>query len=533
MTGNIDLFYKVYRNTYIRNIIRANVLRDLIINVGNLDYLTDNHNYLETLSTIDKIHYNIFIRFEINDPDTFAKYTSHPYRHLITCLDLSFNIFQHMEDDVFDCDLVPQEVQMLSFYTPATQKGKGTLPQSLTDLRIRNIFSNSKSWLIDDIMANLPRDLKYLLLPSYDIEAPGCVLPANLSRIDYKSNVGCLKNLVGPTDRVIEGIEVQVESAEDLDWIENNKWVNSINTFRLNFADIQIPLHIRKLTGYFEVNTKDVPSFIESLTCNSLNGSLVSPNIKHIRVSEWLGKLEKGILPVNLESLDISEYNFPIEDSVLPSNLQVLNLGTFDQPLELSALPNSLTKLTLFQFNQPFPSLPNQLKVLNIPQFTQKTIPIHLIPSSLTRLELNSFDGIFENAENGSYQFNHLVSLSVHNINKSISNILFGSKFIKIGFGAYDNDVCLQPIDPSIRNLCLFFKGESDINLYPNFLPKSLIKVQLVVFDFFFNLETNSIPEGCKFLEINNPIDTLNQEVLPKSIKSIKCIPNPFIHDDE
>ncbi|KAF2075466.1 hypothetical protein CYY_003247 [Polysphondylium violaceum] len=552
-----DLFYLVWRNVYIRSVIRNLVGQNTVYKIKGVEYLNSNHQYLSVLSYKDKLDHNISFRLKIDSLDEYNQYIANAHRHVINDLVLgdkvsgSRNADDSAQQHGLDLGLiVGDHVQRLEIYVEEEMGASGSrLPDSVTDLSIKSAYALTHSGFVDQVLVQLPANLKRLSLPlNYQIRAPQpIIIPSSVTDLDYISSFESIKNLVIPLDREYENTVVNINSSEGLEWVRNQKWVRNIST-RLGapIQQVQIPPHIHQLNiknQYNDNSFDDLPATLVTLVSHYLRLSkgLLPPTLKNLRVNYSHGQLSTDTLPASLETLDMFSYNEPILS--LPPSLTKLCLTNYNKQLSLGSLSNSLTYINLDDYNQPLNPgvLPRGLKTLCMTEFRGALKPGSLPTESLTHLTLHTFHGSF--AQVGP--LNNLIQLHVQNINHSITTILANVTSIDLSFhnvagedhnqvNNNDNpdkitlDAKVPPLNlqnTKIKTLCLTNHGRR-IWLKTRFLPLGLQRLKT----YGLKIDENTIfPPSCEYLE--HDIKDLNHSVLSKSIRHIKYNPyNPFNH---
>ncbi|KAF2076804.1 hypothetical protein CYY_001881 [Polysphondylium violaceum] len=408
-----DLFYLIWRNSYIRRLIRNIKCRDSVIHVTN-QYLLDNHQYL-SFTKQDKVDYNISIRSDIY----FQDYLNNQHKYIINELNLQRDedLLPEME---FDFNQIHDGVTKLTMSIKEGQTGAGQLPNSLTYLWI-NIYgrreSRAISMIVNHVLSNISSNLKTLVLPDVYLDSGNYTIPDSLTDLSYGSKYDNLQRLVVSPNKVFQNCILDVDTIESVQWLEENKWINNIVIdSRVAFTENTcIPSHVSKIRvkGGGNIQNCVLPTMLESLTCFYGTPFSHFEHLKSLFLYSYPVMLEKGVLPLTLQELNLS-YDQPLDVDVLPPQLTTLGMYEFNQPLFIGVLPphlttlgmygfnqllfpgvlpNSITELYLLSFNQPLSSdvLPNMLKVLTMDGFKQPTIPP--LPTSLLKLSLRNFKG--------------------------------------------------------------------------------------------------------------------------------------------
>ncbi|KAF2075532.1 hypothetical protein CYY_003173 [Polysphondylium violaceum] len=492
-TTNTHRFYSLWRNRYIRDCIRNNVCRDILID-ATIEYLNNNHRYLSLFAYNDKVEYNIIIQFRIKNRNDVIGYVNNKHRDLIDRISIDIGEDVAIDNDQqqqqaprvirYDCNLFHQGLRSLSFYNQHIV-GSGKLPDSIRKLTIYNnhkLRNNINNPLVDMILAELPPKLELLYLPSgLNINVSTCRLPDTLNYFNFQGTHENLKPFIVPPNKVFD-CTIDIKSDQDLQWLAQHTWV---------------------IKAMFETKynaTRVLPSHLTSIRIHSIDG-----------------RLEKGILPSSLTSLYIFDYNEPLEVGVLPPGLQWLDLSDYDHPLEQGHLPDSLTELDLGCYNQPLKPfvLPNNLTTLAMDSFNQECFQANTLPRSLSYLQFWSFKGSFEHVsplDNPVYN-GHKPQLIVDSLHESVAILLQNVTTIKIRTNQISGNVYLK--DTAIQNLDIH--SVNRFSLYPGFLPSAVKKIIMKGVDIKMD---NLIPQSCVYLKTD--IVDLNTKLIPLTVQIVK-----------
>ncbi|KAF2068397.1 hypothetical protein CYY_010278 [Polysphondylium violaceum] len=502
----ISSFYLIWRNQYIRRLIRNIVCQDVLIRVNN-EYLCDNQQYLSLFSNIDKVNHNIRISFLGKARDYLDINNSN--RDLINDAELSIQ-------SSFNFNEIHNGVHTLVLkLTNLKAAVMGQLPDSITKLRI---FAVNPP-IVQHLISNLPCKLQELDLMFNSIESR-CVLPQSLTDLDYTGSYDSMKKLVVPPNKVYKNCGIVLDSNESFQCLLENKFISVINIGPGAIPMLKshpLPSHV----SYVYLNHGHEPDLLLPHTVENLfiyeYGTPFS-HISHLKDleidNEYPIKLEKGVLPRSLETLSLY-YNQPLEPDVFPNQLKTLYLHEFNQPLCVNVLPSSLTDLYLSDFYQPLNTfvLPQKLKRLNlhgIKQLTPDSLPV-----SLTDITLFKFKASFDQCQ----PLDNLKKLQIGSLFPSVGRLLTNVKKLDLFISNTTiNDpsgTCLA--NTSIENLHLSVNLKS--TLYPNSFPPTIKYLSLanVVIE-----SDNVIPSSCRYLKSKfNHIDT---KYVPKSVRYIKSI---------
>ncbi|KAF2068917.1 hypothetical protein CYY_009762 [Polysphondylium violaceum] len=516
----VSSFFLIWRNQYIRRLIRNLVCQDVFINVDD-EYLCNNQQYLSLFTNIDKLEYKISIRFMGKASDYLHINKSN--RYLIN--DVELNIEAN-----FNLNEIHDGVHKLELVVGPTVAGVGQLSDSITNLLLSfdykqddvGVEDNSLPPIIQQILSNLPCKLQELHFGNIDCIQSTCILPQSLTDLYYGESYDSLKWLVVPPNRVYKNCVLDLDSVESFQWLVANKFISKV-TIILSAVSLlksqQLPSHVSEV--HLERGIVD-PEFLLPQTVEHLYFPNYGPPFSHIShlkllyiYDEYPIKLERGVLPPSLESLNLT-YNQPLEPGVLPNQLSSLYLSTFKQPLCVNALPSSLTSLYLGGFNQPLNPfvLPQKLKKLCLHMFQQPTFLRNSLPVSLTDLTLYKFKGSFDQCQ----PLDNLKKLQIYSLVPSLAGLLTNVKKLDLSVNTKISDpsgTCLA--NTSIESMCLNSRAKS--TLYPNSLPSTIKYLSLinVVIE-----STNVIPSSCRYLKSRN--SHLDPKFIPPSVRYLKSI---------
>ncbi|KAF2075768.1 hypothetical protein CYY_002950 [Polysphondylium violaceum] len=528
----MNSFTAIFRNCYLRSLIRNQVFRDKIIRIPNIEYLDDNQKYLSVFTNDDKLNYNISIKLSIKRGiGQTHQFKNNKYKHIVNDLVIEFEKKQQIQ--YIDFSIAHDQVHRLSFYLEQSVKDiHGKLPDSIIDLNIGSCdlsYKENVCLALEQVLSDLPNNLRVLKLSdlfSLLSSSRKIHLPSSIIDLQYTGTSRHLDRFVVDTpNKVLKSTCLKVESVEDLHWLRDKYWINNIY-FNLQEATSQIPAHVRKIKSFsfnfvLGHDVVTVPAQLESLEGKQLksNQDPISkilkqflPHLKLLDLLEWDEKFEKETFPQCLEHLKINQYDQDIDVGVIPSNLKTLELDTFDQELNIGLLPNNITNLILSTFNQPLKAsvLPTQLKQLELSRFNN-TIEPNTLPISLRYLYLDEFSGSFEQVG----KLDKLRELAVYTLNQSMVDVLTNVKKITIFLTNVSDNTSLT--NTPITDLCFVnYKWTPEI-LRVNFLPTTLVKLELRNFDI---QSIDTIPPSCLYLKYN--YKKLNRDFVPKSVKWIK-----------
>ncbi|KAF2078500.1 hypothetical protein CYY_000250 [Polysphondylium violaceum] len=513
-------FFLIWRNQYIRRLIRNLVCQDVFINVDD-EYLCNNQQYLSLFTNRDKLEYKISIRFMGKASDYLHINTSN--RYLIN--DVELNI-----EEKFNLNEIHDGVHKLKLVVGPTVAGVGQLSDSITNLSLIinidqdyvDIGDDSLPTVVQQVSSNLPCKLQELHFRNIGCIQSTCILPLSLTDLNYGSNYSGFKWLVVPPNRVYKNCVLDLDSIESFQWLVENKFICNVN-INLSIVPLlksqQLPSHVTEVHLRRGIVEPDLllPQTVEYLHFS--NYGTPFSHISHLKLlyiyDEYPIKLEKGVLPPSIESLNLT-YNQPLEPGVLPKQLTSLYLYTFNLPLCVNVLPSSLTDLYLGYFNQPLNAfvLPQKLKKLCLHMFQQPTFLRNSLPVSLTNLTLYKFKGSFDQCQ----PLDNLKKLHVYSLVPSLAGLLTNVKKLDLWVDSKIDDpsgACL--VNTSIESLNLISKRFS--TFYPNSFPPTIKYLSIVN----VVIETsNVIPNSCRYLKSRNR--EIDPKYIPPSARYYKSI---------
>jgi len=403
-------FYSLWRDTYLRGLIRAKVVYGFTFDVtcANLKEFKD----LSVLSYSNKLDNAIVIKLDVKDRNEFISYLCNPFRNVVNYLNIEKSLNLSAPDNytekgsVLDCDIIPQDVNKISFYIDEV-KLVGTFSHTITELEVKTVKTDPfRSLVLDGLVSNLPSNLKSLVLPpKYDISTE-CVLPATLCDLTYASDVNNFKRFVFPSNKVFKNAKVSVYNESDIDWLSGQPQLTSIVLQGLlsgRLTQDLLPSHVKSLSILcnIDVDIGALPVGLEWLHSRfylPIGGGMLPPNLQYLSLPDYEAELEVGLLPESLKFLEIKDYLFPLKPNVLPAGLNTLSLDMYNYELKVGDLPISLTELNLALYDQPLKPniLPEGLKKLNFYDFRSQVLEQDSLPNSLVELYLNIFKGSFE-----------------------------------------------------------------------------------------------------------------------------------------
>ncbi|KAF2071909.1 hypothetical protein CYY_006766 [Polysphondylium violaceum] len=431
-SNNNNLFYSVWRNIFLRDLVRVKVFVNTKKRISFDDLETNNP--LVSLTNEDKLKHNIFLESFIFDQEDFENYVKNPYRHVLNSIHFNSSVYtppqqyddeeeeaQEQEEEQggveeikeLDLQCIHQGVHCVSFDIKTNSKPcQGFLPDSVTQVSISEMDGECNTQFINSIIHSLPSGLKSLSIPEeYKFTSP-YVMNDTLHTLQYRSTHDSMQWLVRSPNKVLDACTLEIKAKEEYAWLGNNKWITSAAVIR-SMGDLCsniVPQHVVKLSIEYDdavIQPDAFPKKLELLKCTHPirfdKNVLPYSNLTHITLKYYFEKLEKDILPCSLEHLKIGHFEQPLDQvGVFPQGLKTLVLKKFDHPFH------------------PF-VLPQGLQILNMPHFKQPFIQANVLPPSLLHLEMQLFSGSFES---GSAPLDNLQLLTVDALDASISLLL-------------------------------------------------------------------------------------------------------------
>ncbi|KAF2078463.1 hypothetical protein CYY_000213 [Polysphondylium violaceum] len=521
---NRNTFFSIYRNGFLRALVRKKRFENRLINIGGLEYLNDNHRYLEILSCTDKIENNIFIRLDISCRKDFNQYIDNQYKYIVNYINLADNVtITRRELGELDSNLLG-----LTFGVNSRNRddiGDGNrieLPSTLKILEIRSEYRHNSSFfdsrLITDLLINLPSKLRVLELPKlYNIQSTqSIVLPDTLDNFHYHSSQKNLEKFVVVPNKVFKDCKLLANNPKDFDWLHRNPWIIDVVIQNITLINRGLlPSNITKLSinCICEIELGSLPlelKWLSSHGCIPLVKDTLPPKLKILYIRHISNNLEIFSIPPSLDYLSIMGYTGTLEPRVLPNNLSKLELTSYDLLLEAGVLPLSLTDLVLSNYNHPLKShvLPNSLTRLDMLNFNS-TLEPHSLPPSLTNIIFYSFKKSFQQIG----PLDRLETLTISHLNQSIETMISNIEKLSLTVYSIQDNVNLQQnntmkeLSLNVRDKYLDYKGL--------LLPQSLVKLKTIG----ILINQTLIPNGC--IELITDNINVNKQFIPSSVKNV------------
>ncbi|KAF2072071.1 hypothetical protein CYY_006613 [Polysphondylium violaceum] len=480
-----QLFYSIYRNIFLHNVILQHKCNNLELEIS-VSYLNQYHRYL---SKLDCENYNRNIFVPISSDEEADKYLESNYKHLITRLSIVDDIAVSKQQAVLSQlpDNLKSLEQAYGFF--------GNYGSNLKKLEIDFRFTPIHKDFAQD---TLPKNLTSLWINGYNGAIGKDVLPDSLTDLNIVcSNAQQLSNCYSSTNNPLNiylTITDPIQRPVFLNRKHHFKYLDlTIENVAFEVGDIPDTVQTLSLRGLGELQANVIPASVTDLELSHYNFQFKSGDLPQgllkLYASQYNQPLEPNVLPSGIIDLSLKSFNHPLVANTLPSSLLELRLHAFDQPLLPNILPNKLESLVLVDHSQTIQCdvLPNSLKQL----FVKHTTPFtssQCFPSSLSKLEIDVFDG--------TPGFMQLIPESVKTL--YLDFVHRSPQHQNITF---DGHVSLPQ---HITSLTL---GWSVYTIPSSFLPQSLLRLSIE------NFET-----------VIQPADETQQSIYPPNLQTLKVV---------
>ncbi|KAF2077604.1 hypothetical protein CYY_001067 [Polysphondylium violaceum] len=560
LTNKGDLFFTIWRDRYIRNLIRNYKFSNQTIRVG-LGYLDRNHQYL---SLLDTVHYDIYIEFYCHENHVLLEYFKHPfsslYNSVVVCLQYTIDDILNDGGGRFHKTVKKFEIEYPAnlgalvnlSYIPAGVTDLSvncnnqhtdaeyacTLPPHLKKLSLSGIvFRNQR----DDQRMGLPDSLEYLFVSCGDLKLPKIFpsslntlhllhnrlhesmpfieIPESVSNVKAHGSVDSFSKYKVPFGKVYKDCIISIDSTEELGQLHLFPWVSEVNLSGFSKTkpvfDQTRHLHVKKIHFQSCCSLESLPPLLESL-----------------KIYYYNRPTPIGCLPNTLSVLELAVYNKPIPIGLLPQSLTSLRLFAFNYPLTRGALPSGITDLNLMSFNhqlEPY-TLPKCLKKLNINGYGKFIDQVNIIPNGLVTLSLNDLTSVSPGTLPSS-----ITQVTLCNIDflvnhkeilpESLQKLVASFKVSDAQQHFANQTNKLMELPSSITNLSLSaisFGIDNKPIKSPIRIPKSV--KHLEISDIL--IERDLIPDGCFYLSCNCA-QPIAMDTLPRSIRVVNLPRQP------
>ncbi|KAF2077085.1 hypothetical protein CYY_001594 [Polysphondylium violaceum] len=521
-------FFLIWRNHYIRSLIRGFTLCDSDIRVS-LGYLERNGKQLELLKINNNENvFNINIATQKMNLKYFNLLLESNYIHLINELDFKqraildpiqvimipntiSKLSIYWGENLIDTSLsiLPRGLSHLLFYQLTRPIEKGDLPDKLTSLVIKKSKSN--------ILPNneyLPSTLTSLEIPYISSTTP---LPETLTSLTWSvfSVRPIAAGVINKSLKILKSSNAQGE----LMYVNGVEMPKDIKLDHCHYCPQTFDDLVDSITRFHTMR------WITGLDLMDFGGGTIIPGsippyIKYLSIP--FKSVPHGAFPEGLETLKAHFLDIPIEEEgFFPSSLLHLDISSFKQVLRKGLLPSKLVSLSIAQFKYP-----------ENYQFIQD-----IIPKTLTSLRMYSHSitgaSSFAPISIGSSASNMLESINkpflpALLIPPSVTQLeLDLHKYGMLGLPNAKNilDVSEFKIPPSIKKFII--RGTAKV-VAGGFIPST---VECVEVHGRISVKPGFLVDGCKYLTIDNrgSVNVLERDDIPQSVTHLKIHYNP--HD--
>ncbi|KAM9985840.1 hypothetical protein ACTFIZ_002139 [Dictyostelium cf. discoideum] len=514
---NSNLFFKIYRNLYLKNEI------------------------LKHVRLYNKYGKDTFVFKDIN------KYNSFKFKDYLLNLEISF--FQHIK--------IPN-VEILKIGNNFWERKKliksipkNFIPSSVKDLTIKKPCLYNNTDPSERLCNIIPPTVTKLNLREYNNPLHPGDITKTLKSLTICIGTNEFKESLWPDELELD--ELYIFNFREPEILPPGELKKDFY-FPKNYKSLEISGDVPHIFNINLLSLSLVKLKIELPKLSSMNLSTLK-NLKYLSVRDFNGDIEKGFLPEGLETLFINiknDYNFQVGS--LPKSLKKLNINSYKKKIELGVLPEGLETLYISGETQEAFEVgvfPSSITFLDFGHFSKsvKKLKVGVLPISL---KIFSFPPIysFEIEEGLLPNSLELLNLSKH-FNQIITKTLLPNKLVRLSFGGSFNSPILPNTLPETLNCLLFnsvFNQEIDPFCFPNSIetiflfsgfnkplkagcwPTSLKKLHLgSSFDSY--IEPFALPQSLESLTIEGSFNKyFEPNTLPPSLLSIKL---PSLYDKE
>ncbi|KAN0000492.1 hypothetical protein ACTFIZ_000925 [Dictyostelium cf. discoideum] len=506
---NSNLFFKIYRNLYLKNEI------------------------LKHIKLYNKYWKDTVVFRDVN------KYNSFKFKDYLLNLEYSFS--QHIK--------IPN-VEILKIGNSFWDRKKliksipeNFIPSSVKDLTIKKpgLYNNTEP---SERLCNfIPPTVTKLDLREYN----NPLHPGDINKTLKSLTIG-----IG-TDELKESLWPDELELDELK-IFNFRKHNQDCYFPKNYKSLEVAGYVPHIFNINLLSLSLVKFTIELPKLSSMNLSTLK-NLKYLSVWDFNGDIEKGFLPEGLETLNIfNKNNFNFQVGSLPKSLKKLYIFSYNKKIKLGVLPEGLETLYLSgETKKAFDVgvFPSSITYLGFDYFSKsmEKLKVGVLPISLKTF---SFPSIYSFEIEEGLLPNSIETLNLpKHFNQIITKTLLPNKLVRLDFGESFNSPILpntlpetlnslsfgfafnQEIDPfcfpnSIESI--FFKGGFNKPLKVGCWPTSLKNLFLGT-SFDSDIEPFALPQSLQCLSIEGPFNKyFEPNTLPLSLLSIKL---PSLYNKE
>ncbi|KAF2076280.1 hypothetical protein CYY_002395 [Polysphondylium violaceum] len=496
------LFNQIYRNPYLKQIIRKHLCSNVSIRVS-IEYLINNYNYL----SCKDYTLNICLGLEGLEMEDQYMALDEKYRNLVTEL----YVFQTMEPTKFSqlLQLLPSNIRHLNQNN--SEIGQNCGPD-LTELYLSLYFGPTTP--LEKNM--VPSTIKKLDLSGYHHTINQGVLPDSIEKITFYYNTDNLtffNESVLPENKS-KPVEIELNMLKDLE---------QRPVFNTKYNITQLYL---RLGPTIEVDSNLIPSTVTKLTFAylvvELKPNVIPHSVTDLELSDYNLELKVGSLPPNLKIFKSYYYNQPFEPFVLPNTLTYIELDSFNQQLDYGVLPTSLVTLKLYGYSHGLapgilPDVPS-LKSLALPSFDD-TFSQDMIPSSLTLLHMRYTESI-SILPHFPASLKHLRLSNFNGNGHFLNQIPTHIETLDLIFSYLDSRGLECPLPQHLKTLRLTDSAPNSIpsQYLPQSLRKLVIEKDQLTFEPAYEGQECVYPPTLQYLGVYPQFKTGN---LPKSLVSL------------
>ncbi|KAM9959906.1 hypothetical protein ACTFIW_007138 [Dictyostelium discoideum] len=507
---NSILFFKIYRNLYLKNIIYKHVeiynkyLKDRVVFED-----VNKYNSYEFKENLLNLEYSFYEHIKIPNVE-ILKIGNGFWGHE--------KLIESIPENFIPSSVKDLTIKRPGFYNNTDPKERlgNIIPPTVTKLNLRKYTRQLNP-------GDIVKTLKSLTISIYILEE--------------------LKESLWPDELELDELEVY-----------HYRKLDKVCYFPKNYKSLRVTGYLHHIFNVNLLSLSLVKLKIKAPILSSMNLSNLK-NLKHLSVQDFKGDINKGFLPEGLETLNVgikhnfkfqvgslpkslkkltsSLYKKKLELGVLPEGLETLNIsGETEEAFEIGVFPSSITYLNFCVDPKPMKKLkvgvlPLSLKMFSFPNVYSFEIDEGLLPNSMETLKLpKSFNQIITK----TLLPNKLVHL---NFGESFNSPILPNtlpetlKFIRFGF-AFNQDIDRFCFPNSI--LSINFQSGFNKPLKVDCLPTSLTHLFLGT-SFNSDIEPYALPQSLKCLSIEGPFNKyFEPNTLPLSLLSIRL---PALYNKE
>ncbi|KAM9978473.1 hypothetical protein ACTFIY_012215 [Dictyostelium cf. discoideum] len=482
---NSNLFFKIYRNLYLKNEIFKHVK-------------LYNKYWKDTVVFKDINRYNSF---------KFKDYL----------LNLEYSFRQHLK--IPNVEILKIGDKFWSHRKLIESIPENFIPSSVKDLSIRKLGYYNNTDPKERLCNFIPPTVTKLNLRAYcNPLHPGDIVKTLKSLAISMSILDELKESLWPDELELD--ELKISSYRQL---------KKDCYFPKNYKSLEVSGYAPQIFNINLLSLSLVKFKIELSKLSSMNLSTLK-NLKYLSVWDFIGDIEKGFLPEGLETLCITVgNNFNFQVGSLPKSLKKLMISSYNKKIKLGVLPEGL-------------------ETLYISGETEESFEVGVFPSSITFLDFGCLSKSMKQLKVGvlplslnSFLFPSVYSFEIEegllpnsigalnlpkSFNQIITKTLLPNKIVQLNFGESFNSPILPNILPgTLKYLTFGFVFNQDID--PFCFPNS---IESIIFKSGFNkpLKAGCWPTSLSYLDLGTSFNSdIEPYALPQSLTSLS-IEGPF-----